>query len=361
MAIYHLSVKPVSRGSGRSATAASAYRSASRILDESSGEVFDYLRKRGVEYAEIVLPNDASSDVHCWARDRERLWNAAECAESRRDARVAREYEVALPHELTRLQRVELTRAFAAELAARYGCAVDFAIHRPHREGDERNFHAHILATTRRIQASGLGAKTAIEWSDRERAKQQLPPAKVEVKAIRERWRDLVNEHLAARGHASRIDHRTLEAQGIDREPTVHLGPVVAERQRRGKSSTVLDRIQADRARDAGERLARAAELGRIEREAEGLRQSILVLDADLKAARLERWASGAVEPKPSAAGLTLDLSGDVRRAAQDRWLARREGGREVRRDPGQESQRESAREAARAPTGDGQGIVLPD
>src|SRR6202142_2749099 len=145
MAIYHLSVKPISRAAGRSATAAAAYRAAEKIHDETPGQVFDYTRKRGVEHTEIVLPTEAARRDINWARDRQQLWNAAEAAENRSNSRVAREYELALPHELNREQRVELVRAFSKDLADRYGVGVDFAIHAPHRSGDERNHHAHIL------------------------------------------------------------------------------------------------------------------------------------------------------------------------------------------------------------------------
>ena len=219
MAIYHLSVKPVSRGAGRSATAAAAYRAAERVEDHTTGQVFDYTRKCGVEHAEIVLPVEAAKRDINWARDRQQLWNAAEVAEKRKDARVAREYEVALPQELTKAQRLELTRTFSQELANRFGGAVDFAIHKPHREGDERNFHAHILTTTRQIEATGLGAKTSIEWADTDRAKQGLSPAKEEVTTIRERWAVLANEKLQSLGHESRLDHRSLDAQGEQRTP----------------------------------------------------------------------------------------------------------------------------------------------
>ena len=108
MAIYHLSVKPVSRGAGRSATAAAAYRAAERVEDHTTGQVFDYTRKCGFEHAEIVLPLDVAKRDINWARDRQQLWNAAELAEKRKDARIAREYEVALPEELTKAQRLEL-------------------------------------------------------------------------------------------------------------------------------------------------------------------------------------------------------------------------------------------------------------
>ena len=129
MAIYHLSMKPISRGSGRSAVAAAAYRAAEVLENERDGLVHDFTRRSGVEHAEIVLPAGVAAD---WARDRSALWNAAEAAEKRKDARVAREIEVALPHELDRRAAARSDAGFARELADRYGVAVDFAIHSPH-------------------------------------------------------------------------------------------------------------------------------------------------------------------------------------------------------------------------------------
>ncbi|MGQ0384002.1 MAG: MobQ family relaxase [Gammaproteobacteria bacterium] len=307
MAIYHLSVKPVSRGAGRSATTAAAYRAAERIEDHTTGQVFDYTRKCGVEHAEIVLPVEATKRDINWARDRQQLWNAAEVAEKRKDARVAREYEVALPNELTKAQRLDLTREFSQEIANRYGCAVDFAIHKPHREGDERNFHAHILTTTRRVEATGLGAKTPIEWADTDRAKQGLGPAKEEVTAIRERWAALTNENLQSLGLESRVDHRSLEAQGEERMPGQHMGPSVTAIERRGDHSEVGWRIREE----ADERLRLAAELGRIERERQIVERSILDLTGDVQAARRDRDA----EPTPR-----YDLEHE-RQAARDAWL----------------------------------------
>lgn len=329
MAIYHLSVKPISRGGGRSATAAIAYRSAERVQDLSSGETFDYTRKRGVEHAEIVLPDSAAKrDIH-WARDRQALWNAAEASEKRKDARVAREYEVALPHELSREQRVELVRGFAGELANRYGVAVDFAIHRPHRSGDERNFHAHVLTTTRQLEPSGLGAKASIEWSDTDRAKKGLGPAKGEVKAIRARWEALTNERLKELGIEARIDHRSLAEQGLDREPTRHLGPAVSAMERRGIETEVGKRISLEM---ASERLARAVELGRIERENSGVEKSILDVTGDLAAACRERSASldpldtGIEKWKREYQNQPRPLAQEISREAVANWKALREG-----------------------------------
>jgi ATP-dependent exoDNAse (exonuclease V) alpha subunit len=305
MAIYHLSVKPISRAGGRSATAAAAYRSGELVHDLTSDEVFDYTRKRGVEHSEIVLSAAAARADINWARDREALWNAAEIAEVRKDARVAREYEVALPHELNRGQRVELVRAFAGELANRYGVAVDFSIHLPHRSGDDRNHHAHIMTTTREVTATGLGPKAAVEWSDTDRRKKGLEPAKTEVKAIRERWAALTNEHLLERGIEVRVDHRSLQEQGIDREPQSHLGPAVSGMERRGMETEVGKRIYWEMQAAAQARLERAAEIGKLAREREQLQLSTLDLSGDLKLAKEER-ARAAPEPKAKD---TADMS----------------------------------------------------
>jgi ATP-dependent exoDNAse (exonuclease V) alpha subunit len=315
VAIYHLSVKLVTRGAGRSATAAAAYRAATRIQDERTGLVFDYSRKRGVEHSEIVLPS--ATREAAWAHDRARLWNAAELAEKRKDARVAREYEVALPHELNAAQRRDLVRAFAQDLAERHGGAIDVAIHRPHREGDTRNHHAHLLATTRVVGDSGLGAKTAIEWKDADRAQRGLEAGRIEVTAIRSRWAAIVNEHLQEHGHAARIDHRTLEAQGVDREPTYHKGPAVTAIERRGENARVTERMRED----IGERLQLAAERGRLERESNELARSIVDTTADLKAAITAR-AAERIAPPDEASQPPPSSMADVRRDARTQWLA---------------------------------------
>lgn len=345
MAIYHLSVKLVTRGAGRSATAAVAYRAATRVPDERTGLVFDYSRKRGVEHTEIVLPARVADSAE-WALNRVQLWNAAEAAENRKDARVAREYEVALPHELNTQQRRDLVRCFARELAERHGCAVDVAIHAPHREGDVRNHHAHILATTRAITDRGLGAKTDIELKDADRTKRGLCSGKREITAIRERWAALVNAHLAEHGCAERIDHRSLAEQGAEREPTYHKGPAVTAIERRAERSFVADRTREE----VTERLRAAAELGRLERESKALNRAILDTTTRLEVALAQRaaerapsleetrreaqaaWLASrpeeAVSPTPSTSQQrALDLSGDItaaRRDARERWSAQR-------------------------------------
>ena len=134
-----------------------AYRAGEKLTNERDGITHDYTAKQGVEHAEIVLPEGVNAD---WARDRSDLWNAAEFAEKRKDARVAREFEIALPHELSAEQRLEAAREMAQELADRYGAAVDFVIHAPHEASDVRNHHAHLLMTTRQVTEGGLGDKT---------------------------------------------------------------------------------------------------------------------------------------------------------------------------------------------------------
>lgn len=307
MAIYHLSVKPISRAHGRSATAAAAYRSCSLIRDNRTAETHDYTRKRGLEHAEIVLPTAAAKRDINWARNRQALWNAAEVAEKRRDSRVAREYEVAVPYELTKAQRTELVREFSQDLANRYCVAVDFAIHKPHRAGDTRNTHAHILTTTRELTATGMGVKTPIELGDRDRAKVGLDAAADELVRTRERWAEMSNQALAKAQVHERIDHRSLKDQGIEREPTHHWGPAIAGILERGERSTVADRWQ----QEANERLRLAKEAGQLEREHAQLHAHVIDLSNDLATATRERQQLRARTLTPA----------ELREKARAEWL----------------------------------------
>ncbi|MDB5395273.1 MAG: traA [Rhodospirillales bacterium] len=232
MSIYHLSMKPISRASGRSSVAAAAYRTAERLENARDGQVHDFTRRGGVEHAEIVLPDGADAD---WARDRSALWNAAEAAEKRKDARVAREIEVALPHELSAQQRLALTREFAHGLADRYGVAVDFAIHSPHGATDERNHHAHILMTTRKIERRGLGEKSELELENKKLQALGLPTSHEQLRDIRIGWEERTNEHLARIGLDVRIDHRSHQERGLEIAPTQHMGVQATQMERRGK------------------------------------------------------------------------------------------------------------------------------
>ncbi len=250
MAIYHLSVKTISRSAGRSATAAAAYRAGELIVDERTGEIHDYTQKRGIESVELILPAGAPG----WATDRAELWNAAEQSETRKNSTVAREFEIALPSELNDDQRHLLAHGFAREIVRRHGCVADVAIHAPSQSGDQRNHHAHILCSTRRLDSEGFTKKT--------RELDELKSG--EVVRWRERFAQLQNRALRDAGVAEKVDHRSLEAQGIDRLPGVHLGPAATAFERRsGKLSYRRLELQ----QEAAERLLRAHALGESERQ----------------------------------------------------------------------------------------------
>ncbi len=237
MASYHLSVKTIKRSAGRSATAAAAYRVGERIECQREGRVHDYTRKQGIEETFILTPKDAPD----WAQDRSRLWNEAEASETRRNSVTAREWELALPSEISAEDRSQITRQFAEELVSRYGVAVDVAIHAPHREGDQRNHHAHVLTSTRKLEAGGFTAKTRV-----------LDSAKtggVEIEQMRGLWAELQNRALERVGEVERVDHRSLEkqretaldrgdklsAEELDRDPERKLGPAANSMERRAK------------------------------------------------------------------------------------------------------------------------------
>lgn len=251
MAIYHCSVKTIGRSAGRSATAAAAYRAGCKIVDERTGEVHDYTRKRGVLSATLIVPDGAPD----WAHDRAQVWNQAEASETRKNSTVAREFEIALPAELTAEQRQQLALEFGREIMQRHGCAVDVALHEPDKGrmsrdddddydtqsragGDQRNYHAHILCSTRRLAADGFGEKCR-ELDERTSG---------EIGFWRARWAELANEHLERAGRRERIDHRSHAARGIDREPTQHLGPAATGYERRTGEPSWL---RQQRAREA--------------------------------------------------------------------------------------------------------------
>jgi ATP-dependent exoDNAse (exonuclease V) alpha subunit len=223
MSIFHCSAKAISRATGRSSTAAAAYRAGERIIDERTGEAHDYRRKKGVLRTQVYVP----SGVRVLSRSA--LWNMAETAEKRKDAKVAREWEVALPEELGEWERARLAYDFAKEIVKRYGVAVDVCIHAPGRKGDDRNHHAHILTSTRVLTSDGFGEKTRVLDSPRTSGQ--------EVTAIRELWAWQCNLALAVKGIDAQLDLRSLKAQGIDREPTRHLGVAASSMERRGVRS----------------------------------------------------------------------------------------------------------------------------
>lgn len=262
MAIYFLNLKTFGRSNNSSAVSAAAYRAGERIRDERTGKTYDHSDRQDVLHKEILLPSQFAADDMSWARDRANLWNAAEGAEDRKNARVAREYLVALPVELSADARIGLVSGFSRELVERYGFAIDIAIHAPRNfpGSDPRNFHAHLLATTREVTLAGLGAKTTLEWNDAKRREAGMGPAVGELLHVRERWAIVANTALEQAQVASRIDHRSLQAQGIDREPGPHIPRAAFEMERLGIYSVVAERIRAEHQARVDARLERAAE-----------------------------------------------------------------------------------------------------
>ncbi|HTX51084.1 MAG TPA: MobQ family relaxase, partial [Caulobacteraceae bacterium] len=234
MASFLCQVQTIQRSEGRSAVAAAAYRAGARLVDERLAMEFDFAAKAGVEFSEVLTPAGAPAAFS----DREALWNAAETAERRKDGVPAREILLALPHELDFGQRRALVRAFVAEHVTGLGMVADVAMHTPGAEGDQRNFHAHILVTTRRLTPEGFGAK-AMDWRS---------PA--QLRAWREGWADLQNEHLRRHLglHAPQVSHLSLADQGLARDPTEHLGPAATALERKGERT---DRGERNRDIDA--------------------------------------------------------------------------------------------------------------
>ena len=211
MAIYHLSAKIVSRATGRSVVGAAAYRSGELLHDQRTAQTFDYTHKSGIEHSEILAPPEAPS----WVHDRELLWNTVEQVERRSDAQLAREIEIGLPVELDQDQQITLLRDYVRDTFVSRGMVADLSLHLDNAE----NPHAHVLLTTRKITPEGFGAKQR-DWNGRS-----------ELLAWRTEWAHTANQHLTHAGLEIRIDHRTLEAQGIELLPGRKIG-VSADRQR---------------------------------------------------------------------------------------------------------------------------------
>lgn len=234
-----MQVKPVSRSVGRSATASAAYRSGTVIECKREGKIHDYTKKSGIvkESSNIFY----SDRQYAWANDRQLLWNKAEEAEKRKDARVAREYVIALPKEATEDERDRLSRQFSMYLTQRYKVAVDMNIHAPHKtkNGDNDNHHAHLLTTTRKLTRDGLGEKSDIELSDTDRKKLGLSSGKDEMKHLRKVWADMQN--VVLRKYGVQVSELSLEDQGVEREATVHMGATATELERKGIKTAIGD------------------------------------------------------------------------------------------------------------------------
>jgi Ti-type conjugative transfer relaxase TraA len=239
MAIYHLHVKVIGRKSGSSAVASAAYRSGSRLRDERFDRSHDFSAKRGVVHSEVLLPENAPEAL----RDRERLWNDVEAFEVRKDAQLAREVEFAIPREMTQAQGIELARDFVRSEFVDRGMIADLNVHWDMAEDGMPKPHAHVMLTMRAVDENGFGRKVR-DWNRTEM-----------VERWRRRWAELANERLAELDIDARIDHRSLEAQGIALEPQTQIG---APAQRiEGEGIEAADRAELHRevARGNGERI----------------------------------------------------------------------------------------------------------
>lgn len=357
MAIYHFHAQVLGRGPGRrnqqgalkvradNVVAAAAYRAGERLVDDSRGEgrVHDYARKRGVAHAEILVPHGGAD----WLADRQQLWSRVEAMEKRADAQLAREIDMALPHELTREQRIALVRDFVAEQFVARGMVADFAVHEPveARGDDRRNHHAHILLTLRRATAEGLDPVKTREWNARD-----------QLAAWRAAWQDHANRALERHGHKARIDHRTLAAQAdaareagdrvqsvlLDREPEIHVGPRPKAMKRREVEPRSRARVVGAPRRDDTREARRSMQ--------DQVRAEIAAMDSyrEARAAEREAWKEERYQTWLKARQAERDRQQAERR---ERAAARRAAHRlqwgEGRVLTGEEAQR--AREARRS------------
>lgn len=234
MAMFHLSTKPISRKSGRTATASSAYRTGAKMTDERTGVTHDYTKKSGIVKSDcFAIINDKKVSL-----DRSQLWNKAEQTEKRKDARTAREIIVNLPYELNKEQREKLVDDFAISLAKKYNCGIDYAIHKPNKKGDDRNHHAHIMMTTRELKLYNneisLENKTSLELENKKLKEMGLGSTQEQITDIRKSWADLTNHHLKKAGLEITIDHRSYKERGIEQTPTIKMGVVATAMERKG-------------------------------------------------------------------------------------------------------------------------------
>ena len=277
MAIYHFSAQIISRSTGRSSVAAASYRAGEKTKNERDGILHDYTKKSGVVHTEIMLPESAPSEY----ADRSTLWNAVEKSEKRCDAQTAREIDIALPVELNLKENIELVREYIKDNFVSHGMCADFAIH----DTGSGNPHAHIMLTTREITNAGFGKKNR-DWNDKSR-----------LEVWRENWANICNERLKQKGLNTRIDHRTLEAQGIDREPTMHIGATAQAMERRGLDS---DRVRENREIIAGNKNRTPQTPQEIAEYLHELSESYIIAEGELKAIRRLDFKMERIEERAS-------------------------------------------------------------
>jgi len=242
MAIYHLSIKIISRGKGKSAVAASAYRSGEKIKNEYDGIVHDFTRKSGIAHTEILLPQNAPKEF----LDRGTLWNSVEKIEKSKNSQLAREIEIALPKELDREKKIELVREYVKENFVNAGMCADIALH----DKNDGNPHAHILLTMRPLnEDTTWGAKSKKEYIlDENGEKVKLKNGNYKTRKIntvdwneqdkaeewRKTWADITNKYLEENNIQEKVDHRSYQRQGIEEIPTIHLGVSASQMEKKG-------------------------------------------------------------------------------------------------------------------------------
>ncbi|WP_156020873.1 MobQ family relaxase [Streptococcus ruminantium] len=242
MAIYHLSIKIISRGKGKSAVAASAYRSGEKIKNEYDGIVHDFTRKGGIAYTEILLPQNAPEEFS----NRSVLWNSVEKIEKSKNSQLAREIEIALPKELDREKQIELVREYVKENFVKVGMCADIALH----DKNDGKPHAHILLTMRPLNEDKTwGAKSKKEYIlDENGEKVKLKNGNYKTRKIntvdwneqdkaeewRKAWADITNKYLEENSIQEKVDHRSYERQGIEQIPTIHLGVSASQMEKKG-------------------------------------------------------------------------------------------------------------------------------
>ena len=242
MAIYHLSIKIISRGKGKSAVAASAYRSGEKIKNEYDRVVHDFTRKGGIAHTEILLPQNAPQEF----LDRGTLWNSVEKIEKSKNSQLAREIEIALPKELNREKQIELVREYVKENFVKVGMCADIALH----DKNDGNPHAHILLTMRPLNEDKTwGAKSKKEYIlDENGEKVKLKNGNYKTRKIntvdwneqdkaehwRKAWADITNKYLEENNIQDKVDHRSYQRQGIEQIPTIHLGVSATQMEKKG-------------------------------------------------------------------------------------------------------------------------------
>ena len=242
MAIYHLCIKIISRGKGKSAVAASAYRSGEKIKNEYDGIVHDFTRKGGIAHTEILLPQNAPQEF----ANRSVLWNSVEKIEKSKNSQLAREIEIALPKELDMEKQIELVRNYVKENFVDVGMCADIAIH----DKNDGNPHAHILLTMRPLNEDKTwGAKSKKEYIlDEKGEKVKLKNGNYKTRKIntvdwneqdkaehwRKAWADITNKYLEENSIQEKVDHRSYQRQGIEQIPTIHLGVSATQMEKKG-------------------------------------------------------------------------------------------------------------------------------